>query len=82
MQGGMNGVTHSFNDVVDELLGLVDLLLGVGHNQAMKILFLVAGVSGVRATFTLLDGALATDRNLCAGLSFHFLERVSTGANK
>jgi hypothetical protein len=67
---------------VDELLGLVDLLLGIGHDQAVKILLLVAGVSGVRASFTLLDGALATDRNLGAGLGFHLLERVSTGANK
>jgi hypothetical protein len=75
-------VTYSLNDVVDELLGLVDLLLGVGHDQAVEILLLVAGVSGVRASLALLDGTLATDRNLCAGLSFHLLERVSTGANE
>lgn len=28
-------VTCSFNDVVNELLRLVDLLFGVGHDQAM-----------------------------------------------
>jgi hypothetical protein len=75
-------VTNSLNNVVDELLGLVDLVLSVGHDQAVKILLLVAGVSGVRASFTLLDRALATDRNLSAGLGFHLLERVATGANK
>ena len=75
-------MTYSLDDVVNELLGLVDLVLSVGHNQAVKILLLVAGVSGVRASFTLLDGALATDRDLSTGLGFHLLERVATGANK
>jgi hypothetical protein len=74
--------TYGLNDVVNELLGLVDLLLSVGHDQAMQVFLLVAGVSGVRTAFTLLDGAFATDRNLCAGFGFHLLERVSTRANK
>jgi hypothetical protein len=51
----MFGVTYSLNDVVDELLGLVDLLLGVGHDQAMKVFLLIASVSCIRAPFTLLD---------------------------
>ena len=67
---------------MDELLGLVDLLLGVRHDQTVQVLLLVAGVRCVRSSFTLLDGALATDRNLGAGLRLHLLEGVSTGANK
>jgi len=70
------------NDIVDKLLGLVDLLLGVGHDQAVKIFLLVAGMSRVRASLTLLDGALATDRNLRLGFCLHLLKRVSTGANE
>ena len=76
------GVTYGLNDVVDELLGLVDLLLRIRHDQAVQILLLVAGVSCIRASLTLLDGALATNRNLCAGLRLHLLEGVSTGSNK
>jgi hypothetical protein len=72
----------SLDDVVDELLGLVDLLLRVRHDQAMQVLLLVAGVSCVRASLAFLDGALATDCNLCAGLRLHLLEGVSTGSNK
>jgi hypothetical protein len=66
---------------VDELLGLVDLLLGIGHDQTMEIFLLIAGVGCVRSSFTLLYGALATDRNLCAGLRFHLFERVTTRSN-
>jgi hypothetical protein len=76
------GLTYSLNDVVDELLGLVDLLLSIGHDQTVQVFLLVAGVSGVRTAFTLLDGAFATDRNLCARFGFHLLERVSTRANE
>jgi hypothetical protein len=72
----------SFNDVVNELFRLVDFLLGVRHDQAVQVLLLVAGVSCVRSSFALLDGALATNSNLCAGLRLHLLERVSTGANE
>jgi hypothetical protein len=75
-------LTYSLNDVVDELLGLVDLLLGIGHDQAVQILFLVAGVSCVRSSFTLLHGAFATNRDLRTGFGLHFLECVSTGANE
>lgn len=76
------GVTYRLNDVVDELLGLVDLLLRIRHDQTMQVLLLVAGVSCVRASFTLLDGAFATNRNLCARLGLHLLERVSTRSNE
>ena len=76
------GMTYSLDNVVDELLGLVDLLLGIGHDQAMKVFFLIAGMSCVRASFTLLDRAFATNGNLCLGFRLHLLEGISTGANK
>jgi hypothetical protein len=68
-----------FDDVVDKLFGLVDLVFGVGHDQAMEILLLVASVSSVGTAFTLLDRTFATDCNLCTGLRFHLLESVTTG---
>jgi hypothetical protein len=67
---------------VDKLLGLVDLLLGICHDQTVKIFLLVAGMSCVRASFTLLDRAFATDRNFGLGFGLHLLEGISTGANK
>ena len=67
---------------MNQLLRLVNFLLGISHDQAVEILLLVAGVSGVRATLALLDGALSTNGNLCAGFCLHFLERVSTGPDK
>jgi hypothetical protein len=76
------GGTCSFNDIVDELLRLVDLLFSIGHDKTMQILFLVAGVSSVRPAFALLDGALASNGNLGTGFGFHLLERVSTRANQ
>ena len=74
--------TYSFNDVVDELLRFVDLFLGVGHDKTMQILFLVAGVGGIRAAFALFDGSFSTDGNLGAGFVFHLLEGISTGSDK
>lgn len=76
------GMTYGLDDVVDELLGLVDLLLCVRHDQAVQVLLLVAGMSCVRSSLTLFDRALATDRNLRAGLGLHLLEGVATGSNK
>jgi hypothetical protein len=67
-----------FNNVVHQLLRLVDLFLGICHDQTVKIFFLVASVSGVRATFSFLDGALATDSNFGPGLRLHLLQGVST----
>lgn len=39
--------TYCLNNVMDELLGFVNLFLGIGHDQAVKIFFLIAGVSSV-----------------------------------
>lgn len=78
--GGL--LTHSFDDVVDQLLGLVDLVLGVCHDQTVQVLFLVASVSGIRATFALLDRALAANCDLGSRLSFHLFEGVATGSDK
>ena len=49
---------------MDELFGLVDLLLRICHDQTVQILLLVAGMSGIRTALALLDGALATNGNL------------------
>lgn len=76
------GMTYSLDNVVDELLGLVDLLLRIRHDQAVKVLLLVAGMSCVRSSLTLFDGTFATDRNLCARLGLHLLEGVSSRSNK
>lgn len=67
---------------MNELLGLVNLLLGIGHDQTVQVFLLVASVSCVRPSFTLLDGTLATNSDLCARFRLHFLERVSTRANE
>lgn len=76
------GMTYRLDNVVNELLGLVDLLLRVRHDQAMQVLLLVAGMSGVRSSLTLFDGSFATDRNLRARLGLHLLEGVSTRSNE
>jgi hypothetical protein len=65
--------SRSLNDVVNQLLGLVHLFFGVGHDQAVEILLLVAGVGSIRSTFALLDGALATNGNLGARICLHLL---------
>lgn len=77
-----DGYTHGLDDVVDELLRFVDLLFSIGHDQTVKIFFLVAGVSGVGAAFALLDGAFTTDGNLRLRLSLHLLQRVATRTDK
>lgn len=58
--------TYSLNNIVNELLRLVNLLFGVGHDETVKIFLLVASVSGIRSTLAFLDGALSTDGNLGA----------------
>jgi uncharacterized membrane protein YuzA (DUF378 family) len=70
------------NDVVNQLLGLVDLVFGVGHNKTMQVFFLVAGVCGVGAALSFLDGALASDGNLCTRLCFHLFQGVATRTNE
>jgi hypothetical protein len=81
-RGAGRDVTHSFDDVVDELLGLVDLFLRVGHDEAVEVLLLVARVGGIGAALALLDRALATDGNLGARLALHLLQGVATGSDK
>ena len=75
-------VTHRLDDVMNQLLRLVDLLFRIGHDQAMQIFVLVAGVSGVRLSFTLFHRALASDCNLGLGLGLHLLQCVATRADK
>ena len=59
-------------DVVDQLLGFVDLVFGVSHDEAVEVFLLVARVSGVGAAFALLDGSFAADGDL-AVLYFRFV---------
>jgi hypothetical protein len=75
-------VTYCLDDIVDELLRLVDLLFGVGHDQAVQIFVLVAGVSSVRLALAFFDGAFAANGDLGAGLVLHLLERVTTRSNQ
>ena len=75
-------VTYRLNDIVHQFLGFVYLLLGIRHDQAMQILFLVASVSGVRTALSFLDGTFATNGNLGSRLGFHFLQGVSAGSYK
>jgi len=72
----------SFNNVVDELLSFVDFLLGVRHNQAMKIFLLVRCVSCIRTTFSFFDGSFSTDSNFGLTFSLHFFEGIATGSNE
>lgn len=74
--------THSFDDVVDQFLGLVDLVFGVGHDQAVEILFLVTGVSCIGAALALLDGTFATDGDFCTRFGLHLLQSVATRADE
>lgn len=71
-------VTYRLDDIVNKLLGLVHLLLSIGHDQTVQIFFLVASVSGIRSALALLDGAFASNGNLGSRLGFHLLEGVST----
>ena len=73
---------YRFNDVVDQLLGFVDLLFSICHDQAVQILILVAGVSGVRFSFALFDRAFASNCDLGAGLGLHLFQRISTRSDQ
>lgn len=72
--------THCFNDVVNKLLGFVHLFFGVGHDQAVKIFFLVATVGGIRSALSFLDGTFASNGDFSTGLGFHLFQGVSTGS--
>ena len=67
---------------MDQLLGLVDLLFRVRHDQTVQILLLIARVSGIGSTLAFLDRAFPTDGNLGLRFRLHLLERVSTGTNE
>ena len=78
----MFGLAYRLDNVVNQLLGLVDLVFGVGHDQAVEILFLVTGVSCIGAALALLDGTLATDGNFCTRFGLHLLQSVATRADE
>lgn len=75
-------MTYRLNDLVDELLGFGNLFLGIGHNQAVKVLVLVAGMSSVRLALTLLDRALSANGDLGLRLCFHIFQSVTTGTDE
>lgn len=74
--------TYRLNNIVNQLLGLVDLVLGFGHDETVEIFFLIAIVSSVRATFAFLDGAFASNGNLSSRLGLHLFECVTTRSDK
>jgi len=74
--------SSSFNDGIDQLLRLVNLLFSIRHDQTVQILLLVRSMGSIGAALALLDGALSTDGDFCARISFHLLEGVATRSNK
>ena len=74
--------SRGLDDVVDQFLSFVDFLFRVCHDQAMKVFFLVAGVSCVRSTLAFLDRAFSTNGNLCARFCFHFLQGIATRSDE
>ena len=75
-------VTYRLDDVMNELLCFVDLVLCVGHDQAVQVFLLIARVGSIRTTLALLDGAFSTNRNLGARFSLHLLQSIATGSNE
>jgi hypothetical protein len=67
-----------FNNIVHKLLGFVNLLFRICHDQTMEVLFLVTSVSRVRSTFSFFDGAFASNGNLGARFGLHLLQGIST----
>jgi hypothetical protein len=67
---------------MNQLLGLVDFLLGIGHDQAVQIFVLVAGVSSVRLSLSFFHGALAANCDFGTGLCLHLLQCVSTWSDE
>lgn len=74
--------TYSLNDIVNQFLGLIDLFFGIGHDETMQVLFLVAGVGGIGSAFAFLDGTLATNGNLGSRVAFHLLQSVTSRPDK
>jgi hypothetical protein len=73
---------YRLNDLVNELFGLRNLFLGVGHDQAVKILVLVAGMGSIGLALTFLDGTLSSNGDLGLGLGFHIFQSVTTGTDE
>ena len=67
---------------MDELLGFCNLFLGIGHDQEVKVLVLVACMRSVRLDITLLDRALSTNGDLGLRLGFHVFQSVTTGTDE
>ena len=79
---GLGVCSYRLDDIVDQLLGFVDLLFCVCHDQTMEVFVLVAGVSSVRFSFALFHRAFASNGNLGAGVLLHSLESVTARADE
>ena len=75
-------MTYRFYDVVNQFLSLIYLLLGICHNKTVQVFVLVTGMSSVRLSLALLDGAFAADSDLGSRLRLHLLERVTAWADE
>ena len=76
------GCTYRLDHIVNQLLSLVDLLFRIGHDQAVQIFVLVAGVGSVRFPFPFFHGALAADGDLGLGLGLHLFQSVAARSDE
>jgi hypothetical protein len=73
--------THRLDDLVDQFDTRLDLELVVAGDKTMKLVLFVLWEPALPA-FAILDGAFTSDRDLCARLPLHPLERVATWAHE
>ena len=79
---GWDDYTYRLDDVVNQLLGLVDFLLGVCHDQAVQIFVLIAGMSSVRFSLSFFHRALAANCDLGTRLRLHLLQSIATWSDE
>jgi len=79
---GNQGITYSFNDGIDKLLGFVNLLFSVCHDKAVEVFFLVRGVGSIGTTLSFLYRSFPTNGDLGTRFSLHFFEGVATRSNQ
>ena len=73
--------TYGCDDRVDEVDARSDFLWVVGGDETVQVLVRVRALV-LGSTLSLLDGSLSSDRDLCATLALHRLERVSSRADE
>ena len=75
------GLTHSFDNLVNHFHAGCDLVLSVSCNKTMEIFFRVFSVL-IRPGLPLFDASLASDANLGATVPLHLLQTVTARADK